>query len=143
MIDDYDYYQCPPEIASEIDNWRRWLIGGGGGVGGCQSIEGRYRSTDVFEGQQARIEVNILEAVEIEKIVRQLPKKNKAALKAYHIHRLPTHIMRRKLGERDIGCLMRNSWAMVKNNLDKRRKQLIMATTAEPSTDETIRREAA
>lgn len=131
MTDDYDYYQCPPEIASEIDNWRRWLIGGGGGGGGCQSIEGRYRSTDVFEGKTPRIEINILEAVEIEKIVRKLPKKNKAALKAYHIQRLPTNAMRRKLGERDIGCLMRNSWEMVKNNLDKRRKSHKMESTVE------------
>lgn len=143
MQDVYDYYECPPEIASEMENWRRWLTARSSGRGSCQSIEGRYQSTDVFEGKQARIEINILEAVEIEKIIRKLPKKNKAAIKAYHIQRLPNHIMRRKLGERDIGCLMRNSWFMIKNLLDKRKMCYPYNITAEPSIDETDRLEAA
>ena len=121
MTEDYDYYQCPAEIASEIDNWRRWLISGNGGKHCCRSLEGRYISTDVWEGKQPTTQINILEAIEVEKIVVLLPKKNKQAMKFYHIYRLPTPIMRRKLGERDIGCLMRNSWDMVKNGLDKHR----------------------
>lgn len=143
MQEDYDYYECPPEIASDIENWRRWAISRSNTRSRCMSIESRYRSTDVFEGKVARIQINILEAVVIEKIIRTLPKKNKAAIKAYHIQRLPTHIMRRKLGERDIGCLMRNSWCMIKNLLDKQKMCYANGITDEPSLDETDRLEAA
>lgn len=143
MYDDYDYYQCPAEIASEIENWRRWAIGRSRQLSRCQSIESRYKSTDVFEGIQAKVQINIIEAVIIEKIIRTLPKKNKAAIKAYHIQRLPTHVMRRKIGERDIGCLMRNSWLMIKNLLDKRKMCYHASITVEPSHDETDRLEAA
>lgn len=143
MHTDYDYYECPPEIASEIENWRRWAIGRSNQLGKCQSIESRYKSTDVFDGKQAMIQVNILDALVIEKIIRTLPKKNKAAIKAYHIQRLPTNIMRRKIGERDIGCLMRNSWSMIKNLLDKRKMYYNVPITDEPSLDETDRLKAA
>ena len=143
MKEDFDCYECPPEIYSDMENWRRWATGRSNTRNCCMSIESRYRSTDVFDGKEARIQINILEAVVVEKIIRTLPKKNKAAIKAYHIQRLPTHIMRRKLGERDIGCLMRNSWCMIKNLLEKQKMCYLAVITDEPSLDETDRQKAA
>lgn len=140
---DYDYYECPPEIVSDMENWRRWVIGRTTRHSRCQSLESRYRSTDVFEGNQVRIQINILEAVEVEKIICKLPEKNKAAIKAHHIKRMPLNVMRRKLGERDIGCLMRNSWLMIKNMLDKSKMCYNVTITDEPSSDETDRLRAA
>ena len=139
-----DYFECPADIVMELENWRRWATGRtNSSRNRCKSLESRYKSTDVWEGKQVTIEINILEAVEVEKIISGLPVKNKAAIKAYYIQRLPTHIMRRRLGERDIGCLMRNTWCMIKNKLDKTKKPFIMGITVEPSHDEINRLEAA
>lgn len=137
-MNDYDYYACPPEIADQIENWRRWATGRTKPYGRCMSIESRYKSPDVFEPAQAMVSIDILAAAEVERIIRNLPDKNRAAIKAHHIMRWPTHIMRRRLRDRNIGELMRNSWEMIKNLLDKRERVYnIRIITAEPSIDET------
>lgn len=139
-----DYFSCPAEIEQDMENWRRWLITGRGAKGCCRSIESRYKSTDVFNDEIGQIvQVNILDAIIIERIVCSLPRKNKDAIKFFHVKKMPDHIIKRKLREHDLGCLMRNSWNMIKNHIDKQKLRYNIHITADTVTDETNRQKAA
>jgi hypothetical protein len=83
----------------------------------------------VFEPPVARIEIDMLAALEVERIICGLLPKYRAAIRAYHIHRYPDHIIRRKLRERDIGSLMRAAWQKIKYELDKSRNIARMGET--------------
>lgn len=109
-----DRYDCPPEIEQAMENWRRWATGSTTRRHRCQSLESRYRSSDVFEQPVARIEIDILAALKMERIVCSLPHKYRAAVRGYHIHRYPHHVMKRKLREYDVGCLMIQAWDRIK-----------------------------
>lgn len=114
-----DYIVILPEVENMMQNWERWVRVLKTVPVKCVGLESRYKSPDVFERIEPTCEINILEAVEVEKIICQLPEKNKKAIKCWHILRLPPHVMRKKLYERDIGLLMRTSWLMVMNAMKK------------------------
>lgn len=114
-----DYIVILPEVEDFMRNWERWCRDRKAVPIKCVGLESKYKSPDVFDRAQPVCEINILEAVEVEKIICQLPEKNKKAIKCWHILRLPPHVIRKKLYERDIGLLMRNSWLMIHNNLLK------------------------
>jgi hypothetical protein len=115
-----DYIVILPEVADIFANWEQWVIVRKSVPVKCVGLESKYKSADVFERSDPNCEINILEAVEVEKIICGLPEKNKKAIKCWHILRLPPHVMRKKLYERDIGLLMRTSWLMVSDAMKKK-----------------------
>ncbi len=118
-----DYVVILPEVEGFMTNWERWVRVRKHEPVRCVGLESKWRAPDVFDGTQPQCEINILEAVEVEKIICKLPERNRLAIKAWHIYKMPSYVMRRKLAERDIGLLMRNSWLMVYNNMKKLTKE--------------------
>ena len=116
----YDLITMPPEVEDFMSNWERWIRVHKVEPVRCVGLESKWKSPQVWQGVEPKCEINLLEAVAVEKIICQLPERNRMAIKAWHVYRMPAHIMRRKLAERDIGLLMRTSWIMVHNNLKKR-----------------------
>lgn len=137
MID--DYIEMPSEIEPIMDNWLRWAKDHAKSPAKCRSLESRWKSPQVWQGMQPRSEVDLFEAIAVEKIICQLPAKHKSAIRCWHILHMPPHIMRRKLGERDIRQLMNQSWQMIYNNLQKLKKCDIL----QPENIETVHDENA
>ena len=115
MID--DYIEMPAEIAPVMDNWLRWVRDHTKSPVKCRSLESRWKSPQVWQGLKPRGEIDLFEALAVEKIVCQLPKKHKAAIKAWHVQKMPPHIMRRKIGTHDIRQLMHQAWHIIRNRL--------------------------
>jgi hypothetical protein len=94
-----------------LQNWARWCRSGHGGPGQCLSAEGRYRrvripgdtptgwgdylvtAPEAYEGP-----IDILGALEVERVMRFLPAKHKTALQLHYIYRLPPRMICRRLG---------------------------------------------
>ena len=132
-----DIIQIPVEIESEMINWERWAKGRTTFRDRCRSLESRYKSTEVWTGSTVSVQIDILEAVEIERIISTyLPPKYRKAIKEWHIQRMPIQMMRRRLNDRDIRSLMTNAWLMIQNVLDKNKKCYNVGITDEPSHDE-------
>lgn len=117
-----EYIVMPAEIESIMSNWERWSRDRKHSPASCKSLESRWKSPQVWQGMQPYCEVDLFEALAVEKIICQLPDKNKKAIKAWHIARMPPHVMRRRIAVHDVRELMMQSWSMIINNLHKLQK---------------------
>jgi hypothetical protein len=71
-----------------LKNWGWWCAYGPLGPEvrtQCASAEGNYESEDVFEGEEPRIEPDMLDGQEVENAVRVLPDISRRVLKARYI----------------------------------------------------------
>lgn len=85
-------------IVDRLENWARWARVNATRCH-CMSIEHRYKAPPCWEQEQPRHEVDILDAVIIEKIVVSLPSKNMQALKyAYILPWVPYWEQIRRIG---------------------------------------------
>lgn len=60
------------DLTLRIRNWARWAGGHFGSVGHCASIEHRYRSPQHWWPEQPKTEVDLFDAVVVEKAIRAL-----------------------------------------------------------------------
>lgn len=61
------------ELHHRLTNWARWARDHNGSIGHCASIEHRYRSPQHWWPEDARIEVDLADALAVEREVRALP----------------------------------------------------------------------
>lgn len=71
-------------LKQRIENWARWCRSNPTRAH-CFSIEHRYKAPPCWESQQPHIEVDMLDAVIVEKAVIGLPVKFKLAMKYAHV----------------------------------------------------------
>jgi hypothetical protein len=125
-MSDERHYQ---ELKDRLENWAKWCRDRSSvrhpADGVCiplRSLERYYRPPPCWEPTVLIVEVDILDAVAIEKVITGLPIKNKAALKfAYVMPWANINIQLRKIGIRfnDYDDTVRLSECMVMNILSR------------------------
>lgn len=61
------------DLTWRIRNWARWAREHSGSIGHCMSIEHRYRSPQCWWPEEARVEVDLADAMAVERAVRAIP----------------------------------------------------------------------
>lgn len=90
------------ETQERLENWARWSRDRWR-RGHCRSIEHRYKSSDVFEAPEPRIEFDSLDGEALHSHVCDLPDKQRWVLHLWFVHRAPPGFIRRKLAIRRDG----------------------------------------
>lgn len=86
------------EVKARISNWVMWCRSNQTRAH-CFSIEHRYKAPAQWETPSPHIEVDILDAVIVERAVIGLPVRFKAAMKYAHVMPwVPFHVQVRKIG---------------------------------------------
>lgn len=108
-----------PELEPRLRNWAAWCkpariqwpIS-------CVGLESNYQSNQVWDATPPpKLSIDLLDAYKIEDAVVKLPKKHRLALKLWYVTRLDPRWIGKRAGTRDVGQLMRDSWAALKNIL--------------------------
>lgn len=108
-----------PDLEPRLRNWANWCkpslilwpIA-------CNGLESNYKSNQVWEATPSpRIAIDILDAHKLEDAIVKLPKRYKTALKHWYITKLDTRWIAKRAGTKDVGQLMRDSWAELKKCL--------------------------
>lgn len=61
------------ELHHRLTNWARWAREHHGSIGHCASIEHRYRSPQHWWPEEPRMEVDLADALTVERAVRSMP----------------------------------------------------------------------
>jgi hypothetical protein len=123
MKDDYHYIpERQAEIATRLEHWAIW-VNPRQCVWRTQPMFRQYRSHAwQWERPELKVQINGIEAMEIEKLVCQLPEKNRDAIRwAYVFTFIPVNIVRRELGvtREGLASLIVNGRDMLKNKLSR------------------------
>jgi hypothetical protein len=62
------------DLEQRIINWSMWAKSGKNPPTSCRSLESRYKSPQCWHAEQARMPIDILDAVEVEKAIIKLPR---------------------------------------------------------------------
>lgn len=126
-----DYNQIPPEqlpIHERLVNWERWQRGGN--AGNVHPMFRQYRPQGYAE-PIAPSTVNSLDAVEVQKVMKDIPERQRIAVQWFYILRTnPTRACKA------IGCsheglkaLIEDGRTMIKNRLTVRKDMAIFTGT--------------
>lgn len=119
-------WRVPPEleaIYARLENWARWARDRRK-QGHCRSIEYRYKpeAGETWEGVEAAETHEPLDALEVNRIVREMPRKYRLILHYHHIHKLPSWVICREcvIPKRDYADERLRAWRMAGNRGDER-----------------------
>lgn len=108
------------DLEAIFRNWARWVRDRGYRKQHCYSIEGRYRSPQHWNPPEPRPpEVDIFQALKVEKIVIRLPNKYKVLLVGHFVKLSNPMSICRKIAIRfnDYDATLQMAKIMVRNNL--------------------------
>jgi len=136
-----------------LTNWARWLRSGRGASASCFSIEGRYRRKSraddtptgwgdwlVTPPGHVPPPIDELAALEVERTMRHLPRRQRKAIVLYWVFRMPERMICRRLALRyvDWTGFLAAATCMIGNLLTRRQFARTFAANSHlPSKDET------
>lgn len=106
------------ETQDRIENWARWSRDRWR-RGHCVSIEHRYKSSDLYEPPDPRVEYDALAGAELHTHVCDLPNRQRWILHLWFVHRAPPGFIRRRLAIRRDGLAheLHRAVRMLRNRL--------------------------
>lgn len=94
-----DFFNIPPHqeaIHDRLENWARW-VKPGQGAAVCPMFRMAKSNSRQWHSPEIRPTCNTLDAVEVEKSIRKLPKPHMTALRWYYVHRTGERKARQEL----------------------------------------------
>jgi DNA-directed RNA polymerase specialized sigma24 family protein len=126
-----DFNHVPPEqsaIHERLVNWERWQRGGN--AGNVHPMFRQYRPAGYAEAS-APSTVNALDAVEVQKVMKDIPERHRIAVQWFYILRTsPTKVCQAVgCSKEGLAVLIEDGRTMIKNRLTVRKHMCINAAS--------------